>query len=345
MSKESETQKEKIGSGKNITRVNERIFKRGTLMFIEGEASAEMFIVRTGKIRILKQEGAKTVELAVLGAGSVLGELSLLDHQPRSATAQVIEDVRTTVIDENLFNHTMKTIPTWLANIIHLVVKRLRDTLKRTSESIVEKSVAGVCRLLLLIAKTEQAGHQKQTKIPLSIAKDIIASTIGIGEVEIENVLLHLILKEMLFIRKDDVGKEHIIIIDTSILQLYLNYLRCLQSHTKMPGADLSPEALELIKVLIDAGEKSGKSIQQGILKISLPQVEIELQRQGKGKNLNYDILDYLLKQKIIFAEQNLVKTSYQRHQQTAIIYNEGALNKIITLHLWLPIFQEEIVF
>lgn len=337
--------KDKVGSGRNITRIHERSFQRGSLMFIEGECSTEMFIIRSGKVRILKQEGDKTIELAILGTGSVLGELSLLDHQPRSATAQVIEDLNATVIDETLFNHTMKVIPSWLANIIQVVVRRLRDTMKRTSDSIVGKSVAGVIKILLLLYSQEKPADNGEKKVYLCQAKEAIASIIGIGDVETEKVLLHLILKEMMFIRKDDAGREYIVMANPGILQLYMNYLRTQQRGMKMQGEDLSENAIKLMQILISAGEKGGKQIKPGVVKVGMQQIEIELQRQGIGKYVDFDALDALVESKIIFQEQDAVKTSYQTHKRTTIMFNIGTVQKIITLHIWLARFKEDVQF
>ena len=344
MSESTARQYDKIGSNRNVTIMNERIFKRGTLMFIEGELSTEMFIIRTGKIRILKQEGDKTVELAVLGPGSVIGELSLLDKQPRSATAQVIEDVRASVIDEKLFNNTMKTITNWLSNIIKLVVKRLRDTLKLTTDSIVEKSIAGVIKIILLLHNSKGIAGNSEKRILLSQAKDAISSTIGIGEIEIENIFLHLILKEMLFIRKDDSGKEYIIINDPNVLNLYMNFLRASQNNTKLLGEDLPESAVEFVKILIETGEKLGRSIQPGILQIAISQLKVEWQRQGKGEILDSTALDLLIDNKIVFIRRDIIKSNYQSHKKDVLVFNKNILEKIITLHFWLSIFREEVI-
>jgi CRP-like cAMP-binding protein len=181
----------KIDTNKNITQRNEKTFKRGGLMFIEGETSTEMYILRSGKVRILKQEGDNTIELAVLGPGAVLGELSLLDHQPRGATGQVLEEVVATVIDEDLFVRTLARVPPWLTNIIKLVVKRLRDTMKKTGDDVVHKSVAGAIKVLLLLSNSE--GFQKED-MPcawrLPGPRNWLYATIGLGSLEAENVLL-----------------------------------------------------------------------------------------------------------------------------------------------------------
>ncbi len=344
MKSTSQKPKQKVGSGRNITKVNERIYKRGSLMFIEGELSAEMFIIRSGKIRILKQEGDKTVELAVLGPGSVLGELSLLDHQPRSATAQVIEDLKVTVIDEKMFDHTMKTIPNWLANIIQVVVTRLRDTMKRTGDSIVQKSIAGVVKILLLLYKSDSVEHEGEKRIPMTRAKEAVSSIIGIGDIETENVFMHLILKEMMYIRKDEAGKEYIILVDDSVLHLYMNFLRAVQRGIAMPGENLTDQAVELAQIIIDAGEKNGKTVKARVKKIGLTQVEVELQRQGKGQYIDLDALDSLVEAKVVFKEQDAVKTSHQTHKRIVLVYNEKTLNRIVTLHVWLPKFKEEVI-
>lgn len=341
----SQQSKDKIGSGRNITTIDERIFKRGTLMFIEGETSSEMFIIRSGKVKVLKQEGDKTIELAVLGTGSVLGELSLLDHQPRSATAQVVEDVKATVIDEKLFDTTMKVLPTWLANIIQLVVRRLRETMKKSSDSIVQKSVAGVIRVLLLLYHSEAKECNGEKRILITRAKDAVSSTIGIGDIETENVFLHLILKEMLYIRKDDAGREYIVIADFDVLQLYMNYLRSAQRGTKILGEDLTEAGVELIQLIVSAGEKGVKEVKPGIKKIGQPQIEIESQRQGKGQYINLDAVDELIKAKIVFKEEDSVKTMHQSHKRIVLVYNESMLKKLVTLHIWLPKFKEEITF
>jgi hypothetical protein len=43
------------GPGSPYVNRNERVFRRGSLIFIEGETSTEMYILKSGRVRILKQ--------------------------------------------------------------------------------------------------------------------------------------------------------------------------------------------------------------------------------------------------------------------------------------------------
>ncbi|MBD3390524.1 MAG: cyclic nucleotide-binding domain-containing protein [Chitinivibrionales bacterium] len=337
--------KDKIGSGRSVVRRNERHFKRGSLMFIEGELSTEMFIIRSGKVRVLKQEGENAVELAILGPGSVLGELSLLDHQPRGATAQVIEECTATVVDEALLESTLAAVPPWLANIIKVVVKRLRDTMSRTDRDIVEKSVGGALRILLLLAKTDGVREGDETRLPLKRAKEAIHATVGIGDVETENVFLHLILKDMLYIRKSDAGSEYLVLKDLAVLQAYMNYLRAKQRGVKVVGEDFDDVTMDVVHYILVSGQKNGRRIKDKVVRIGVQQVELEMNRDGKALAVPPEAIDALAEAKAIVKENAKVQSSHGSHARDVLVYNEDTLRKVETLRQWLPTFKEDVRF
>lgn len=336
---------DKVGTGKNLLNRHERLFKRGSLMFIEGESSAEMFIVRSGKIRILKQEGEGVVELAVLGPGSVIGELALLDHQPRSATAQVIEDTLVTVIDEDLFTRTIEKIPNWLASLIQLVVKRLRDTMKRTSDDVINKSIAGVTKVVLLLYENNTLTVNNERVIPLNVLKQTVFAVIGLGGMEVEKILLHLIFKEMVLIRRSEDGQEYLFVTNNDILQLYVNYLRAHSRGGTLTGEELDDQTFDLIESVLATGEKNGKKEQNQIVRLGIQQVEIELERSGKGRFINYDALDKAIELKLLIKQENVTGTEYGKHKRAVLVFNEETLRRVLLLKRWLPVFREEIRF
>ena len=331
----------KVGAGKSIINRHERFFRRGTLMFIEGESSSEMFIIRSGLIRILKQEGQNAVELAKLGPGSVLGELSLLDHQPRSATAQVVEDTSVTVIDEELFVGTLQNIPSWLENMIQLVVRRLRDTMKKTSEDLVLKSVNGVIRILLLLSD-EQTGRKEPF---VSTVKEQVYSVIGLGGLELENIFLLLILKNFILIRKNERGQEYIFIKEREALKLYMNYLRMHLRGATLIGEQFGTNVLELVAALIATGEKHGAVAADKLMKVSQPQVEIELARDGKDRFIDMDALEELIAGKLVAVQEDATVSRYGHHSKKTFLFNPNILRNVQLLHSWLPLFREEIRF
>jgi CRP/FNR family transcriptional regulator, cyclic AMP receptor protein len=73
--------------------LHERRYKKGEIVFNEGEPGAGMYIVIAGEVEILrKMNTGSDVSLAVVKEHSFFGELALLDEIPRSASAVAISD-------------------------------------------------------------------------------------------------------------------------------------------------------------------------------------------------------------------------------------------------------------
>ena len=339
--------KGKIGTGRTVVQNRyERKFRRGSLIFIEGESSTEMFIIRAGRVRILKQEGENTFELAVLGPGSVLGELSLLDHQPRGATAQVVEDVTATVIDEELLQRTLEKIPSWLSNIIHVVVKRLRDTMKRTSDDVVRSSVAGTVRVLLLCAYGGRCdATDGMQRLPLAALKERVYATIGLGGMECEKVLLHLILKNMLYIRPDERGVEYAVVRDLEVLQLYMTFLRARQRGAPMVGERFSPAAAQLLGVILESGEHNGRVVEGGVCRVGVQQIAIAQARRGGERHIDPDALDELFAARVVAKDATVTTSAHGKHAFEALLFNKGTLQRICLLLSWIDLFREDVLF
>ena len=65
-----------------------RNFATGEVIFSEGDDSHEAYLILSGRVEVLKAAPGGPLCLAVLGGGDLLGEMGLLEDQPRSATAR-----------------------------------------------------------------------------------------------------------------------------------------------------------------------------------------------------------------------------------------------------------------
>ena len=74
---------------------NEKRFRKDQIIAKEGEAGDELFIITEGFVEILignRQRGDPRLVVS-LGAGQIIGEMSLLDQGPRSASMRASSDV------------------------------------------------------------------------------------------------------------------------------------------------------------------------------------------------------------------------------------------------------------
>jgi CRP-like cAMP-binding protein len=104
-----------------------RAFEEGVVIFVEGQAASEMFIVRDGTVTLRK--GGEV--LKTLDPGEIFGEMGLIDHAPRTASAVAGPGCRVTVIDEASLNRLVQKVPGFTLELLRLVVGRLRREMAR----------------------------------------------------------------------------------------------------------------------------------------------------------------------------------------------------------------------
>ncbi len=89
-----------------------RRFRRGEVLFHQGDPGDSLFIVSTGAVKIVlpSEEGDEAI-LTSIRPGSFFGELALLDDAPRSATAVAMEPTETLVLRREAFRALIDTSP------------------------------------------------------------------------------------------------------------------------------------------------------------------------------------------------------------------------------------------
>ena len=107
--------------------VDERRFYPGQLLCREGEQGDDVFLIVRGNVRVYTGgDGAPERTLAELGPGAYLGEMSVFDAAPRSATVAATQKTRTLVVRGAEFKNLMRLRPEISQRIIAELVGRMR---------------------------------------------------------------------------------------------------------------------------------------------------------------------------------------------------------------------------
>ena len=101
-------------------------FKAGDIIFREGDNALELFVIKSGQVRI--QIGNRTV--AELAPDTIFGEMALIDDEPRSATAIAITDVELVPVAEKQFLFLVSQTPYFALKVMRVLATRLRETNK-----------------------------------------------------------------------------------------------------------------------------------------------------------------------------------------------------------------------
>lgn len=110
----------------------------GTELFRAGQPGEAMYVVSHGEIELyIRDHAGQKIPLAITGPGQIFGEMALLDHGPRTATACALTDCELLELDRDsllrLFQSTPKAALSLLAAMSHMT--RKADELLRTRVS------------------------------------------------------------------------------------------------------------------------------------------------------------------------------------------------------------------
>jgi CRP/FNR family cyclic AMP-dependent transcriptional regulator len=121
--------------------LRERSLRKGQILFREGDAGEEMFLVQRGAIVVSKAvTGPVEQVLARMGPGDFFGEMSLFDRAPRSATIQAdaTTDVLLLVLDRGSLESLIEANPRAAASFFHALVQVFIERLRASTDLVAE---------------------------------------------------------------------------------------------------------------------------------------------------------------------------------------------------------------
>lgn len=113
--------------------------KKGMIICREGAIESFMCLIVKGKVTILKEDfGKNKKSITSLGAGSVLGEMSLIDGGPRSASVIANEDTILIALTKNKFFCLIEEAPRLGLKLLLKIAKSLSLRLRQTSGVLID---------------------------------------------------------------------------------------------------------------------------------------------------------------------------------------------------------------
>jgi CRP/FNR family transcriptional regulator, cyclic AMP receptor protein len=157
-----------------------REFPTGQALCHERQIPDRVLILRSGRVKITGStpEGREVV-LAFRGPGELVGEMSALDDQPRSATVVALEPVGALAIAPADFRGLITAHPSIAMAVLSLLSRRLRDADAKRIESVVGTSQERVASRLLELCDRFGEREGDVIRITLPLSQEELASWAG----------------------------------------------------------------------------------------------------------------------------------------------------------------------
>ena len=165
-------------------------FKRAEVVVEQGKKSDALYIILTGRARVMSTDSrGREVILATLQPGDYIGEMSLIDDEPHSATVRTEIQTDVLVLDREAFSRCLPENASMSYNIMRGLVQRLRHA-DRKIESLALMDVYGrVARSLIEFAVDDGVGN---LKIRDKISRQDLAKMVGASREMVSRVMKDL---------------------------------------------------------------------------------------------------------------------------------------------------------
>lgn len=100
--------------------------KAGEYLIREADESAQMYYLQSGSMAVFKVTDGAETQIGTIYSGELVGEMSFLDKEPRSASVKAISDSKLLVIPVDKFEKYFSDQPSWYKALIHTLLERLR---------------------------------------------------------------------------------------------------------------------------------------------------------------------------------------------------------------------------
>lgn len=107
--------------------ITEQPYEPGDIVFNEGDLGDAMYIIHSGRVAVVRGDLISPVVIGYAGVGEIIGEMALLEDEPRLASVIALEALRLLKISRADFQQMLVTHPTLGMGILRALSTRLRS--------------------------------------------------------------------------------------------------------------------------------------------------------------------------------------------------------------------------
>jgi len=188
----------------------DRKFPKDAVIFEDGSIGDYMYVIRSGEVKVTKMsEDGREKILEILAEGEFFGEMALLDRQPRSASVKTTRACTLLALSRQDFSALLRRDPDISLELIHELVRRIREADEQIRGLLFERVEARTRRLLRRRA-SEAVPDRPDRRATPPITHQQLADLVGTSRETVTRVLKEL--KDSGWLEQE--GKRYIVRLD-----------------------------------------------------------------------------------------------------------------------------------
>lgn len=193
-----------------------RTFKRGETVLLQGEPSANVYVVDSGHAAVkVSTPHGESLTVAVLGPHSSFGEIAALtEDEIRTSTVVALDALAVRVLPHRVFDELRRRVPAVDTAIAQSLARRLQSLSDRMAEATFESVQR---RVGLRLVELADSFAESSTSASLPLTQDDLAGIVGATRPTVNQVIGTLVTAHLVTVRRG-----HLDIPDVSALRRYI---------------------------------------------------------------------------------------------------------------------------
>lgn len=192
-----------------------RRFRPRQRLFREGEPGDHVVAIVAGRVKVSVQtRSGREILLAVKEPGDLVGELSVIDGRPRSATATALEPVDALVVTAPAFVEFLESHPRIAVRLLKALAAQIRAADRRSVDRDAGDITCRVARRLVDLAERLGEHRGSGVEVTLAVSQDDLAAWVGATREATSRALGRLRSEGWL-----TTGRQRIVLIDLPALR------------------------------------------------------------------------------------------------------------------------------
>jgi len=199
------------------SKLSTRHYRQGETIFYKDDPGSVLYIIKDGQVKITTSspEGEEVI-LAIFTNGDFFGELSLLDENPRSASAVALAPTEVLTLNRSNFLDFIRRYPDLVSDILATLSRRLRRTDTLVEDAAFLDLPARLAKRLLQLGDSHGIKTDEGIEIDLHLTQQDVANLVGASRVAVNKQLglyqasglIHIGKPHITILRPDELRKR-----------------------------------------------------------------------------------------------------------------------------------------
>ncbi len=189
--------------------------REGTTVFRQGDPGGSMYVIRTGKVRVLKELHGRQRVVTTLGPGDFFGEMAVVTGRPRSATAEVVEEAELLKVPADKLQEMVTGAGEVAIRLIRHLAERLENA-NRFIDVLLEDDITA-----RVVLELQEAFQSAEGSTAPDITDKDLALKLGVDKNDVRGALRRLMRVGVV-----DVSSGFVLIKDEARLADFLEFVR-----------------------------------------------------------------------------------------------------------------------